>query len=104
VILLFNLIDTLKRYENSIFTFRGCIDNSQLYFSPSETENKNAKPNIVVLNADDLGYADVGFNNSKRVETPCLDGLIPRPSGSETNTFAKQTPFDPSGFCLGVIY
>lgn len=33
------------------------------------------RPNILILLADDLGWADVGFNGSKEVATPHLDSL-----------------------------
>lgn len=34
-----------------------------------------AKPNIILLMADDLGWGDVGFNGNKIVKTHCMDRL-----------------------------
>ena len=33
------------------------------------------KPNLILILADDLGYADVGFTGSKEMQTPVLDRL-----------------------------
>ncbi|MBY6212017.1 sulfatase-like hydrolase/transferase [Microbulbifer agarilyticus] len=56
------------------------------------TAEKIDKPNIVVILADDLGYADVGFNGSNDIVTPNLDKLA-----SEGMTFSEAYTAHP--FC-----
>ena len=41
----------------------------------SVAAEKAAKPNVVFILADDLGYGDVGFMGQKKIKTPRLDAL-----------------------------
>ena len=42
------------------------------------TANAQAKPNILIIISDDAGYADFGFQGSKKIPTPNLDALAAR--------------------------
>jgi arylsulfatase A-like enzyme len=54
-----------------------------------------ARPNILVILADDLGYADVGFNGCRDIPTPNLDRLARQSvrctSGYVTHPFCSPT-------------
>ena len=56
-------------------------------------------PNIVLMNIDDLGWRDVGFNGSEYYETPHLDALA---GGGMifTNAYASASNCAPSRACM----
>ena len=43
-------------------------------FTPSAFA-ESAKPNIILIMADDLGWGDTGFNGSEVIKTPHLDQM-----------------------------
>lgn len=51
-----------------------------------------AKPNILLVLADDMGYGDLGFNGSSHLKTPHLDEL------AKTGVFCRQA-YVPSSVC-----
>lgn len=53
-----------------------------------------AKPNIIMVLADDLGFADVGFNDSKGIKTPNIDSLAA--SGVRFTSFYVQPMCTPT--------
>lgn len=58
-----------------------------------------SRPNIVVLLADDLGYADLGFHGSRQAVTPNLDTLA-REGVRFTNAYATCPYCSPSRAAL----
>ncbi|WP_147676492.1 sulfatase [Algibacter pacificus] len=62
-------------------------------------EKEHAKPNIIIINVDDMGWRDVGFMGSEYYETPNIDylsslGMV------FTNGYAASSNCAPSRACL----
>ena len=57
------------------------------------------KPNIIIINVDDLGWKDVGFMGSQYYETPNLDELASQ-GMVFTNGYASASNCAPSRACL----
>ena len=66
----------------------------------STDENKSAtKPNILLINIDDMGWRDVGFMGSKYYETPNIDALA-ADGMIFTNAYASAANCAPSRACM----
>ncbi|MGY8944890.1 MAG: sulfatase-like hydrolase/transferase, partial [Flavobacteriales bacterium] len=76
----------------------------QLINKKGSDSNKaeQAKPNFIVIMADDLGYGDVGFNGSTEIPTPNIDRIAA--NGIKfTNGYTSYSVCSPSraGFITG---
>ena len=66
------------------------------FLDPSRAQQ--GKPNIVFILADDLGYADVGFNGGTEIKTPALDALAS--AGARLEQFYAQPLCSPTRAAL----
>ncbi|HUT90479.1 MAG TPA: sulfatase-like hydrolase/transferase, partial [Thermoguttaceae bacterium] len=60
----------------------------------SAADSPPEKPNIVYILADDMGYADAGFNGGRDIKTPNLDKLARE--GSILKSFYVQPVCSPT--------
>jgi arylsulfatase A-like enzyme len=71
-----------------------------LIISSCSTKPKEiTRPNIIIINVDDMGWKDVGFMGSKYYETPNIDALA-RQGMVFTNGYASASNCAPSRACL----
>lgn len=72
---------------------------SAFFVSTIFAQNLPKKPNIIFIMADDLGWADVGYNGAVFYETPNIDAL--RASGMEfTSAYPGASNCMPSRSCI----
>jgi arylsulfatase A-like enzyme len=62
-------------------------------------ESAQSKPNILLINVDDMGWKDLGIMGSKYYETPTLDSLL-QTGALFTNAYAGAANCSPSRACL----
>ena len=60
----------------------------------ANAEAAPAKPNIILIVADDMGYADAGFNGGTEIKTPSLDQLAR--GGANLKSFYVQPVCSPT--------
>ena len=65
------------------------------FFAPLATAAEGAKPNVIVILADDLGYHDVGFNGCQDIPTPNID-RIAREGTRFTNGYVSHPYCSPT--------
>lgn len=71
---------------------------SMMILSAAGVPEQAKKPNIVYFLADDMGYADVGFNGCDDIKTPNLDKLAKQ--GAVLETFYTQPVCSPGRAAL----
>lgn len=83
----------MKKYSTSLMLLPFVISFS------CEVDRKSDKPNIVLINIDDMGWRDTGFMESDFYETPNLDALADR-GMIFTNGYATAANCAPSRACM----
>ena len=74
---------------------RGLLNLSSLaLLLPAALPAAGARPNFLFILADDLGYADVGFNGCKDIQTPQIDKLAA--AGARLDSFYVQPVCSPT--------
>jgi arylsulfatase A-like enzyme len=67
----------------------------QACFCQVVSSEKSISPNVIIILADDLGYADVGFNGCKDIPTPQID-KIAKEGVKFTNAYVSYAVCGPS--------
>ena len=73
--------------------------NKQASTSTSSSISSEAKPNILIIHVDDLGYHDLSIYGSQIYQTPNIDALA-KQSVQFTNAYANYPRCVPSRYAM----
>lgn len=77
--LLFRFFSSQRKYQAHLLLMLACLFlincQSKQDLGSAETQNKNAKPNIVLIVSDDHGMGDMGAYGNHAIKTPNLDAF-----------------------------
>src|SRR4051794_36098009 len=66
-----------------------------IMFAPATSRAADApRPNVLFIVADDMGFADVGFNGGKQIKTPHIDSIAA--AGTRFEAFYVQPVCSPT--------
>ena len=66
-------INVMRTGRNRLFPIY--LTGAAAVFSTCSSPSENAKPNIVIILADDMGWGDINANGNNLIETPVLNSL-----------------------------
>jgi len=84
-----------KIVVNPIYIILLCLVITACQSNQKSTEKISTPPNLVLILADDLGYADVGFNGCQDIPTPNID-RIAKEGVKFTNAYVTWAACGPS--------
>lgn len=87
-----------KRFFIYVFGMAGLIFLGSCRGQPEQEENKK-RPNVLIINADDLGYGDLGCYGATKVKTPRIDQLA-REGRRFTDAHSASAVCSPSRYAL----
>ena len=82
-----------------VILFFSCVFENQGNKGVIASTKTQSKPNIVLINVDDLGWKDLGFMGSTYYETPNIDALA-KQGMVFTNAYASAANCAPSRACM----
>ncbi|MEG1934355.1 MAG: sulfatase-like hydrolase/transferase, partial [Rikenellaceae bacterium] len=86
-------------YKKATLLSSLAIVSGAIYAADKGASDGQKRPNIIIINADDLGYGDLSANGAHRVQTPNVDRVASE-GVRFTNFHATSATSTPSRFSL----